>query len=264
MHSLRYYLTEINETTSTFFAMEERFDYFFRQLNVGPLSVSLKIRFPLSYALLSLVYTDPSQPLSLPVFQSGSFINASLILAAKRLVQPSIPREYTILSSFPPQMLLTFYPTHTYTYTSARLVSPTLPPSSLTYFFLTFFYSRFGQPHSQRIPSSLPPSIPPVAYIPISISIIAGELPASSGASQGCGLQMVFRRYFRFPLLPTTWCLFGCLVVSNDLPLFIGRRFSSTFSFPLPLCFSLFSILHRRRHFISFLSFCLIPAAFQH
>lgn len=35
---------------------------------------------------------------------------------------------------------------HTHTYTSARLASPILPPSSLTYFFLAFFYSRFGQP----------------------------------------------------------------------------------------------------------------------
>lgn len=144
----------------------------------------MKTRFFLSYvSLLSLVFSRTLRPLSLPVFQSGSFINASLILAAKRLVRPSIPREYTTLSSFPsfqslrllpsslafrypagspPQMLLTFSfifyftQTHTHTHTPARLVSPTLPPSSLTYFFLVFFYSRFGQP-SQRILSSLFP-----------------------------------------------------------------------------------------------------------
>jgi len=126
-----------------------------------------------------------------------------------RVFPSSVPRlllsslRFSVSSRFPPQILLTFYPTYTraHTYTSARLVSPTLPPSSLTYFFLAFFYFRSGQPHSQRIPSS-PPSSPRVAYIPISISIIAEELPASLGASQGCGLQMVFRRYFRFPLLP--------------------------------------------------------------
>lgn len=95
-----------------------------------------KLVFPyLTFSFLSCTRT--LRPLSSPAFQSGSFINASLILAGKRLVRPSIPRGYTTLSSFPsfqvpfvsyphrfsvssrlpPQMLLTFYPTHTRTCT---------------------------------------------------------------------------------------------------------------------------------------------------
>lgn len=123
------------------------------------------------------MYTNPSTfTLTLCFSQTHSLM--PLILAAKRLVRPSIPREYTTLSQlsqlslpwsftliarfsvssrFPSQMLLTFYKTRAHTHTSARLVSPTLPPSSLTYFFLAFFYSRFGQPHGQRILSSLFP-----------------------------------------------------------------------------------------------------------
>lgn len=153
-------------------------------------------------------------------------------------------------------MLLTFYPTHvrthTHTHTSARLVSSTLSPSSLTYFFLAFFYSRFGQPHSQRIPFYLPPSISAVAYVPISISIIAGELPASLGASQGCGLQNGFPEILPLPVASSSRCLFGCLAVSNDLSLFIDRRHS------LSLCSTL--DFRCRRHYVSLLSFCLIPA----
>lgn len=179
-NSLRYCLTEIKETASTFFALEERFGYFFRQLNV---SAHLAFLWKLVSPYVSfLSCTRTLRPLSLLVFQSSSFINASLLFWQRNddLVWPSIPdrvynpfelfqlsvpssftliARFSVSSRFPPQMLLTFYPTHIHTHTSARLVSPTLPPSALTYFFLAFFYSRFGQPHSQRILSSLlPPS----------------------------------------------------------------------------------------------------------
>lgn len=208
------------------------------------------------------MYTDPS---SLPVFLSQAH-SLMPLLFWQRNDRPSIPREYTTLSSFPifspfvsyscrslfgiqqvsSSNVAHFLPntrTHAraHTHTSARLVSSTLSPSSLTYFFLAFFYSRFGQPHSQRIPFSLPPSISAVAYVPISISIIAGELPASLGASQGCGLQNGFPEILPLPVTSSSWCLFGCLAVSNDLSLFIDRRHSLSLSlslfhsrFPMP------------------------------
>lgn len=66
----------------------------------------------------------------------------------------------------------------------------------------------------------------------------------------------------RFPLLPlpvtsSSWCLFGCL--ERSFAIYRSTSLFHTF-------FSLFSTLnpHRRRHFVFFLSFCLIPAAFQH
>lgn len=75
-------MTKIKETASTFFALEERFGYFFRQLNADPLSISLKTRFPLSYAS---PFSRVHGPIILTrVSQSGSFINASPILATKR------------------------------------------------------------------------------------------------------------------------------------------------------------------------------------
>lgn len=52
-----------------------------------------------SLIFLSLVYT--LRPLSLSALQSGSFINASLILAAKRLAQPGIPRELQPFQALP-------------------------------------------------------------------------------------------------------------------------------------------------------------------
>lgn len=65
---------------------------------------------------------------------------------------------------------------------------------------------------------------------------------------------MVFRRYFRFPLPSSPWRLFGCLERS---PTIYRPTFPSlSFSFPRPL-------FHRHR-FVSFFSFRLIPAAFQH
>lgn len=97
-HAPRYYLTEIEETRNIFLARKEHFDYFFRQDPVRPLSVSLKTRFP--YLVLSfLSYIRALRASSLLVFQSGSFINASLILATKRLTQSGIPKRTTTLPS---------------------------------------------------------------------------------------------------------------------------------------------------------------------
>lgn len=64
----------------------------------------------------------------------------------------------------------------------------------------------------------------------------------------------------------SSWYLFGCLAISSDLPLFINWHLFSTHSVSLLFYFALFFILdlRRRRHFISFLSFCLISTASQH
>lgn len=180
-------------------------------------------------------------------------------------MRPSIPREYTTLSSFsnfqslrllsslafpvssrfPPQMLLTFYQTraHTHTYinqthfadSSAFFANVLLPH------LLLFLVSVNPTVKEYSLPSSLPP----VAYIPISISIIARELPASSGASQGCGLQMVFRRYFRFLLLSARGAYLDVSpsrAISRYLSIGISLPFArSTLSQPRSVFFSFFS-----------------------
>ena len=97
-YSFHYCMTEIKEMASTFRSGRSgSFGYFFQQLNVSPLSVFLKTRFFLSYTL-----SCAQRPFHFhPNPRSGSFINASLILAVKRLVRPSIPREYTTLPNIP-------------------------------------------------------------------------------------------------------------------------------------------------------------------
>jgi len=167
------------------------------------------------------MYTDPS---SLLMFQSGSFINASLILAAKRPTAAEQP--FRARSRYPASLLKCahFSPTHTgthehththtHTYTEARriLVSPSLSPSSLTSLvFLPHLVFPFQSTPIKEYPPpfslalSIHPSIflfqfVPVARVPISISIIARELPASSGTSQGCGLQTLFRGILPVPV----------------------------------------------------------------
>lgn len=106
---------------------------------------------------------------------------------------------------------------------------------------------------SQRIPALRPPRTTTVAYIPISISIIAGELPASWGTSQGCGLQMVSRRYFRFRLLPAHDA-YSDVSPFRAIFRYLLVDFLS-FLFPPPL----FSTLDFHRRFVSTLSFRLIP-----
>lgn len=115
-------------------------------------------------------------------------------------------------------MPLTFYPKHTHTHTYAYTHTDTLtsslfrPAPLLTPCLSCTFYFRSGQPQPKNI--HLPfairyfPRASSVAYIPISISIIAGELPASSGARESrCGLQMLFSwdtsasRYFQLVAL---------------------------------------------------------------
>jgi len=145
------------------------------------------------------------------VFQSGSFINASLILAAKRPVRPSIPSSLTLVARFSVSSrqvsssnIAHFLP-NIHTRAHIHISQTRFADSSA--FFANVFLPRLllfpfrSTPTVKEYPLPLPSPIPRVAYIPISISIIAEELPASLGASQGCGLQMVFRRYFRFPLL---------------------------------------------------------------
>lgn len=75
---------------------------------------------------------------------------------------------------------------------------------------------------------------------------------------------MVFRRYFllfqardAYLDIPPPRAIFRYLSVDVSLP------YSFPFSLRLFLFFSVLD-LHRRRHFVFFLSFCLIPAAFQH
>lgn len=103
------------------------------------------------------------------------------------------------------------------------------------------YCSPFGQPQPKNIPLA-----PLVAYISISISIIAGELPASSDASQDAGYKWFFPGIFPLPVTSSSRRLFGCLVVS--------RYLSVDVCVSLSLAPPSFHLLPPR----------LVPAAFQH
>lgn len=199
---------------------------FSSQLLVGPLSVSLKTRFPY---LLCLSFFHIYGPFDLHPYSCFSRAHSLMpLLFWQRNDWRDQPRQESynpserVLTLTHPLTSLTFrYParvlssnvahflpdahtdTRTRTYITVELASPSLPPSSLTSLILlphlllllrsTLVKEYLFSFSSFRVSTLL-------AYISISISIIARELPASSGASQGCGLQMVFRRYFRFPL----------------------------------------------------------------
>lgn len=143
-------------------------------------------------------------------------------------------------------MLLTFYQTRARAHTHTYINQTRFADSSA-------FFANVLLPHLLLFPVSvnptvkeysLPSSLPPVAYIPISISIIARELPASSGASQGCGLQMVFWRYFRFLLLSARGAYLDVSpsrAISRYLSIGISLPFArSTLSQPRSVFFSFF------------------------
>lgn len=64
-------------------------------------SIHLAFLWKLASLILRSPFSRVHGPFDLHPRASDSFINASLILTVKRLVRPSIPREYTTLSSFP-------------------------------------------------------------------------------------------------------------------------------------------------------------------
>lgn len=173
-------MTKIKETASTFFALEERFGYFFRQLNADPLSISLKTRFPLSYAS---PFSRVHGPIILTrVSQSGSFINASPILATKRSAEHTErvynPFELSHLRSlrllllslafrYPAGFLLkccSLFTQHTYARThihqpdSFRLDSFAFFANVLLPRLLLFPFRSTPQSKNTLFPPSLPPS----------------------------------------------------------------------------------------------------------